>query len=74
MPCSPQMSKCKASCLHRALVGDYVLTRHAQQEAANAAGYGHETEYQEYLESHPLITFKEWLIGSKREHEEEQAA
>ena len=74
MPCSPRMTKCKADCLHRQLVDEYVLARHAQQEAANAASYGYQTEYLEYLAKHPLITFKQYLIGSKKPTEQEVAA
>lgn len=63
MPCSPQMTKCKTSCLHRALVGDYRIARHNAEQQADEVSIGYATEYAEYVEDHPLITFKDWLIG-----------
>lgn len=70
MPCAPRMAGCKASCLHRALVNDYRVNRHAEEQAADAASIGYATERAEYVERHPLTTFKQWLIGHRRHHQE----
>lgn len=59
MPCSPRMTKCKRTCLHRALVSSYHDERHRQViERENATG-GYDTEIAEYG---PIVTFKRWLI------------
>jgi len=59
------MTKCKLDCLHRALVRSYKDERIRQEEAAEAASLGYDTEWAEYVAEHPLITFKDWLIGHK---------
>lgn len=78
MPCSPGMRSCKASCLHRQSVLAYRLEREHQEQVADAESIGYATEREEWLERHPLITFRDWLIGLRRsrrdEHEKEHAA
>lgn len=83
MPCPKRMTLavdgkpgagCKASCLHRALVNDYQLARHNEEQAAETASIGYATEYAEYVAEHPLVTFKDWLIGHKKPAAEHEAA
>lgn len=74
MPCAPRMTGCKVDCLHRALVSSYKDERIRQEDAAEAASLGYDTEYAEYVAEHPLITFKEWLIGHKKTDRQEIAA
>lgn len=83
MPCAKRMSVatngevgsgCKLDCLHRALVNDYRINRHNEEQAAEAASIGYATEYAEYVAEHPLTTFKEWLIGHRKPASQEVAA
>lgn len=83
MPCAKRMavrkgdepkSGCRATCLHRRLVQEYRDERDRQHEAAMEASIGYETEYQEYVAEHPLVTFKDWLRWHRTQHEEEAAA
>ncbi|KQY58350.1 hypothetical protein ASD11_01395 [Aeromicrobium sp. Root495] len=71
------MTKCKADCLHRRRVRDYQEERIRQEDLARETANGWETEYREYLEEHPLITFHEWLKQTKNTPEpveQEEAA
>ena len=83
MPCAKRMavavdgevgSGCKRDCLHRALVNDYRINRHHEEQAAEAASIGYATELAEYVAAHPLTTFKQWLVGHRRPTEREVAA
>ncbi len=83
MPCAPRMtvrkddepgSGCRLECLHRRLVQEYRDERDRQHEAAVEASIGYATEYQEYIEQHPLPTFKDWLRWTRGQHAEEAAA
>lgn len=83
MPCAKRMTVrrddetgtgCHALCLHRRLVRGYQDERIRQEDAAREAASGYETEYREYLEDHPLITFKEWLVMHKTSDREETRA
>lgn len=74
MPCAPRMAGCKASCLHRALVQSYKDERIRQEDVAEQLSLGYQTEFREYIASHPLITFKEWLVGNRKQHAQEVAA
>jgi hypothetical protein len=55
------MSRCRAGCLHRRLVGDYRVARHAAELAREAETGGYETEAAGLPPISP--TFKEWLEG-----------
>jgi hypothetical protein len=78
MPCTPRMTGCKAACLHRAKVQAYREERIRQEDEARELANGWDTEEQEYLADHPLITYKEYLIFNKNpdpvEAEQESAA
>lgn len=64
MPCTKQMRGCAASCLHRAMVEDYRLARHNDEQARDAVTSQWPADEALYAEQHPpLITFKAWLIG-----------
>lgn len=74
MPCSPKMAKCRADCLHRAHVTAYVQERQRSELIAEARSNGYGAELAEYLESHPLPTFHQYLVltrgwSGRREHE-----
>jgi hypothetical protein len=58
------MRDCKLGCLHRAFVQAYQQERERQYSAAVEAARGYQTELAEYLQLHPLPTFKQWLIAS----------
>lgn len=58
------MRGCRVGCLHRAFVEAYRQERQRQEAAAVESARGYKTELGEYLESHPLPTFKRWLITS----------
>lgn len=66
MPCKPKMVGCAATCGHYAIVSDYRFERLRQESVADDAGNGYRTEYEQYVATNPLITFKKWLIGSRR--------
>lgn len=61
MSCTAGMTGCRLGCLHRRLVQDYRAERLRQAEHAAEAALGYRREYAEYLEAHPLITFRQWL-------------
>ncbi len=69
MPCAPRMAGCRADCLHRRMVLDYRLARTAEEAVAEEVSIGYATEYAEYVAEHPLITFKDWLIGHRTREE-----
>lgn len=60
-------SGCHAGCLHRQLVLAYRDERDRQHEVAVEASIGYQTEYEEYVAEHPLVTFKEWLKWNRNE-------
>jgi len=47
------------------MVEEYRLARFNDEQLAEAASYGYQTEYEEYVRDHPLITFKDWLVGHR---------
>jgi hypothetical protein len=61
MPCSKGMTGCRRQCLHRGLVLDYRAERQRQEQLADQHSCGYVTERAEYLLTHPLITFRDWL-------------
>lgn len=63
MPCSPGMRACRALCVHREMVQAYRLERGRQEVEREEATGGYATEIAEYP---PLITFKDWLVGTGR--------
>ena len=66
MPCAKDMSRCRIGCLHRALVMDYRAERERQEWVAERRSHGYATELGEYLETNPLITFRDWLRWTSR--------
>jgi hypothetical protein len=73
MPCAKGMARCRLGCLHRALVLDYRAERERQQHAAERHSRGYATELAEYLEAHPLLTFRDWLRWTSRAAERLEA-
>lgn len=71
MSCAPRMAGCGASCLHRRLVEDYQMARHAAELAREYETRGYATETAEYG---PILTFKEWLVHSAQPAKERTAA
>lgn len=65
MPCSPGMKKCPTTCLHKRHVRGYNEERQRQETKAEEDSSGYATELASYLEQHPLLTFKDWLIHTK---------
>lgn len=65
------MAGCKATCQHYRFVRDYRDERERQLSEAEEAGNGYEVETAEYLQAHPAIVFKTWLIQHRREPNEE---
>lgn len=59
-------SGCKASCLHRQLVEEFRIERHAWELLLEAASNGHETEAEEFKASYPGPLFKDRLIANRR--------
>lgn len=59
------MAGCRAGCLHRRLVGDYRVARHAAELAREHETLGYQTE--EDLAGPISPTFKEWLEGHRQE-------
>jgi hypothetical protein len=51
----------QCSTYHAELVVDYQRERARQVEAAIEASAGYDTEYRQYVDDHPLITFKDWI-------------
>lgn len=67
MSCSKGMrGGCYALCGHRAKVQDYRDERMRQYEDLIESTGGYETEIEERLRDQPLITFKDYLIQTKR--------
>lgn len=61
--CSPKHPSCWPG--HADLVDNYRMARHADLMALEAATALYPTEVREYVTERPLITFKQWLIGSR---------
>lgn len=66
MPCSPGMAACHRLCGHRSKVRDYRAERSRQLEVAERVTANYATEYAEYVEAHPIVTFKQWLLQTRR--------
>lgn len=74
MPCARGMrvatgtpgSGCKASCLHRQLVEEFRLERHAWELLLEGAANGHATEEAEFRAEYPPPMFKDRLIANRR--------
>lgn len=60
------MSKCHRLCQHRSKVHDYRAERQRQLAVAEHVSALYTTEYAEYIQANPLITFKQWLIYHRR--------
>lgn len=67
MPCAKGMSECRRGCLHRRLVEEYRIARHAQvlEEERETVGGRGELAARKEAGTWP-ITFKEWIIGQGR--------
>lgn len=64
MPCSKGIRRCKPGCLHRALIDDYRVARHAQILAEEAATIGDpEMIANRRAAGVRPVTFKEWISG-----------
>jgi hypothetical protein len=72
--CKPAMAGCAVSCLHRQLVMAYREERQRQEALAEHASYGYRSELRDHLEQHPMITFRDWLIGTAVPEEVRHAA
>lgn len=70
MPCKPGMAGCRRGCLHRQMVQEYRVARHAAVLEREAATGDYPAELAAYPE---IITFKAWLIGlaGAKEHDYE---
>lgn len=64
MPCAPGMSKCKRGCLHRLKVDEYRAARAAAEAVREAETGEYAAEVADYP---PLITFRDWLIATRRD-------
>ena len=67
MPCKTSMAGCRRGCLHRQMVQEYRLARHAAVLKREEVTGGYKSEIEAYG---PIITFKTWLeslAGSRRE-------
>lgn len=67
-PQEPVRAKRKhpVSCQHCASVTEYHMAREAAQVQREGVTGGYKTETQEYG---PIITFKDWLVGSSKRKE-----
>lgn len=73
MPCSPGMTACKATCLHRAHIESYRAERARQQEDLYAKAGGYSTEITDLERKArenspwrtPYVTLKQWLVQSR---------
>lgn len=79
MPCSPGMSACKSSCLHRSFVQDYRAERARQLFNVVEGNLGYTTEINAELvrlreNGTPLIDFKSHLIMTARPPGDRQMA
>lgn len=78
MPCAKGMRGCHRLCAHRERVQGYYLEREAQDERAEAASNGYETELAAYFDPHDgqerRWLFKDWLIATANPEDEEAAA
>jgi hypothetical protein len=68
------MAGCAVSCLHRQLVMDYRAERHRQERVAERASKGYRSELAEHLEHQPMVTFRDWLMGTTVPEEVRHAA
>ncbi|MCZ4498523.1 MAG: hypothetical protein JWQ74_1076 [Marmoricola sp.] len=74
MPCARGMrvatgtpgSGCKASCLHRQMVEEHRIERHAWELLLEAAANGHETEAEEFRAQYPGPTLRARLMANRR--------
>lgn len=66
MPCAKMMHGCHRLCRHRERVEGYYLEREAQDQRAEAATGGYDTELKAYFDRHDgqeaRVLFKDWLI------------
>jgi HNH endonuclease len=60
----------KRGCLHCRMVTDYRLARHTAELLREATTGAYRSEVEEYDESNPLPTFKQWLIASRGVNDE----
>jgi hypothetical protein len=65
MPCSPRMTQCKRSCLHRKFVSEYQTARSAAEEDRDVAVGAYGSDSQEWDEYGQIINFQDWLIKMK---------
>lgn len=63
MPCSPGMTRCARSCLHRQSVLAYRDARYAAELERETATGGYPAEVEAYG---PILTFKDWLTATQR--------
>lgn len=54
------------SCHHCNLMAEYRAIREAEEQAAEMASAGYQTELKEYWANNPRTTFKDFLIGMKQ--------
>jgi hypothetical protein len=64
MPCMKNMRGCHANCRHRNMVTEYSAARHYAEMVREGVTKGYDTELRNYG---PIITFKDWLIGQRRD-------
>ena len=66
MPCSKGMKNCYLMCGHRLFVQDYRAERLRQEEAMIESTGGYPEEAADFLRDNPMLTFKDYLIQTKR--------
>ena len=54
-------------CGHRAIVEAYRQERQRQEALADDQSLGYATELAEWVRDHPLITFHQWLKGTRQQ-------
>lgn len=54
---------------HANLVESYRAAAEAQQQQAEAASGGYTTELADYWETHRRLTFREWLMNYREDHQ-----
>lgn len=57
----------RRSAWHRDLMDGYYAAREAWERQAEAVTHGYETEMREYRQENPPPTFREWLVGNRRQ-------
>jgi hypothetical protein len=65
--CTPKMQACEVTCGHYQFVTGYRQEVERHTIAAENASLGYAAELADYVRDHPVPTFKQWLIQSKRE-------